>query len=66
MTRDQTIIADFAHLQGMLQALWDMSPKEPVGMTDALQEVVDELEELRCDVYKALGIEYGVVMKNNE
>ena len=63
MTRDQTIIADFAHLQGMLQAIWDMSPKEPVGMSDALETAVEELDELRNDVCKALGIECGVEMK---
>lgn len=66
MTTDQRIISDFAHLHGMLQALWDMSPKEPVGMTDALQEAVGELEDLRDDVYKALGIECGMEMKSNE
>ena len=60
MTTDQMIISDFAHLHGRLQALWDMSPKEPVGMTDALQASLEELEELRNDVYKALEIEIGV------
>lgn len=63
MTTDQRIIADFEHLHGMLQALWDMSPKEPVGMADALENAVGELEDLRNDVYKALGIECGVEMK---
>lgn len=63
MTTVQKIIADFSHLHGRLQALWDMSPKEPVGMTDALQASMEELEELRDDVYKALGIEDGVSYK---
>lgn len=62
MTTDQIIINGFAHLHGRLQALWSMCPKEPFGMDIALEEAVDELDELRNDVYKALRIEYGAVM----
>lgn len=64
MTTDQRIISGFAHLHGRLMTLWDISPKEPVGMTDAIHDALDELEELQNDVYKALGIEYGVEMKS--
>lgn len=36
-----------------------------MGMTD-IGKLIEELEELRNDVYKVLGIEYGVEMKSNE
>lgn len=62
MTQEQKIIDGFAYVRGTLDSLWGVAPKEPDGFSEMMENLREEFGCLQEDVYKAMGIETGVMM----
>ena len=62
MTQEQKIIYEIAYIRGILNAMFNMSPKDFESFTAVLDNLTEYFDCLQEDVLKALGIETGVKM----
>lgn len=56
MTRNEKIIYSFAEKLGTLSALVEVCPNQPDGFAVALSNAVEDLEDLKREVFESLYI----------